>query len=196
MKQIYSIPRGGQRTIQISIDGFRVLAERSGKYAPGKEPTFTYDKDNKLLSATAYVKKQSKDGTWHEVSACAYFDEYSVGTPFWKKMPHNQLAKCAESLALRKAFPAELAGLYSNEEMDQAGVTIEMIEPISEENYVSTFGEDKENMRKFIHLVCSLRNWSVERTIAEFEKDKDVTLDKFDKWKAKEKEKAATLVAA
>jgi len=119
-KQIYSVPRGGQRTIQTSVDGFRLIADRSGRYAPGKEPTFTYDKHGNLESATAYVMKQTKDGTWHQVSANACYSEYNAGSPLWKKMPKAMLSKCAECLALRKSFPAEMSGLYGEEEMDQA----------------------------------------------------------------------------
>lgn len=121
-RQIYSIPRGGQRVIQTSVDGFRVIADRTGKYAPGREPTFTHDKDGNLISATAYVKKQTKDGTWHEVAASARLDEYDGKNNFWKTKPYVMLQKCAECLALRKAFPAEMSGIYGKEEMDQADV--------------------------------------------------------------------------
>lgn len=127
-RQIYSVPRGGQRTIQTSVDGFRLIADRSGKYAPGREPTFEYDKNGNLVSATSYVMKQTKDGTWHEVSANAHFSEYNAGSPLWKKMPRAMLSKCSECLALRKAFPSEMSGIYGKEEMDQAD--IEDVKPL------------------------------------------------------------------
>lgn len=138
MKQIYAVKRWSSAdkrevmSVQTSIDGFRLIAERTGKYSPGREPTYVYGEGNKVISSTAYVKKQTADGTWHEVAAVAYFEEYvqrnKEGKPskFWEQMPHVMLAKCAESLALRKAFPADLSGIYTSDEMSQS-------EPIQEE---------------------------------------------------------------
>lgn len=133
-KQIHAIKRWSSQegrdvmSIQTGIDGFRLIADRTNKYAPGKKPDFV-ERDDKLYSATAYVMKFAGD-QWHEVSAEAFWDEYvqtkkdKDGTPIptamWKKMPHTMLAKCAEALALRKAFPAELSGLYTFDEMAQA----------------------------------------------------------------------------
>lgn len=137
MRQIYPVMRnvkisrnpdkwGKVMIIQTGIDGFRLIAERTQKYTPGREPTFVYDAHKKMLSATSYVKKLTSDGQWHEVAATAYFEEYvqkdKDGNPsdFWRRMPHLMLAKCAESLALRRAFPAELSGIYTSDEMSQA----------------------------------------------------------------------------
>ena len=65
------------------------------------------------------------DKTWHDISAIAFWDEYAQltkegkPTAFWKNKSHIMLAKCAEALALRRAFPIELSGLYTKEEMQQ-----------------------------------------------------------------------------
>jgi len=126
MKQIYAVKRKDQMTIQTSIDGYRLIAERTGKYSPGRESTYQYDNEGKVLCATSYVKKQTVDGTWHEVAASAYLSEYrpTYANQFWDTKPHVMLAKCAEALALRKAFPNELSGLYSEEEMHQVSNNI------------------------------------------------------------------------
>lgn len=111
-------------SIQTGIDGFRAAADRTGMYAPGKAPEIT-ERNGKIFAATAYVMKKVGD-RWFEVSAVAYWNEYvqtdSKGNPvrMWEKMPRNQLSKCAEALALRKAFPAELSGIYTEDEMSQA----------------------------------------------------------------------------
>ena len=134
IKQIHAVPRWDNTLkrnvmiIQTGIDGYRLIAERTRAYAPGQKPTFTLAADGSIIAATAYVKKLTADNTWHVVEAEAYWDEYvqcnKEGRPtaMWVKMPHNQLAKCAEALALRKAFPAELSGIYTREEMEQAEV--------------------------------------------------------------------------
>lgn len=132
LKQIYPVKRWNSKlgreemTCQTSIDGYRLVAEKTGRYCPGREATYSYDKEGRLISATAYVKKQTMDGTWHEISATAFYSEYvqtnKDGSPaqFWKKMPHVMLSKCAEALALRKGWPAQLGTLYTAEEMGQA----------------------------------------------------------------------------
>ena len=127
MRQVYPMLRDGRLTTQTSIDGFRLVAERTGKYAPGKESVYTYDENKRLQSVTVYVRKMTDDGTWHEVSATAHYSEYVAlkkgGEPnhFWATKSHIMLSKCAEALALRKAFPAELSGVYTDDEMEQAG---------------------------------------------------------------------------
>lgn len=113
-KQVYYTPQG----VIVSIDGLRAIADRTGAYAPGGTK-FEYD-DNKNLVAAHVTVKKLVAGTWHEVEASAYYEEYRGGSPIWKKMPRVMLEKCSESRALRKAFPADLSGLYSPEEMDQA----------------------------------------------------------------------------
>lgn len=122
IKQIYAVKRGGVMTIQTSIDGLRLIADRTKSYSPGREPSFTYTKENSLVSATAYIKKRTSDGVWHEISSTAFFNEYkpSYKNNFWSDKPHIMLAKCAEAMALRRAFPAEMTGLYSDDEMHQA----------------------------------------------------------------------------
>ena len=140
MRQIYAVMRYDSKegkkamTIQTGIDGYRLIAERTGKYSPGRDATYVYDDQGRPFCATAYIKKQTCDGTWHEVSSSAYLSEYmqtdKYGKPssFWSKMPHTMLAKCAEALSLRKAFPAELSGIYTSEEMAQADVAQEEVQ--------------------------------------------------------------------
>lgn len=125
LKQIYFIKFGNQMSIITGIDGYRIIADRTGKYMPGRESSFTYDKEGKLFSATAYLKKLGPDNQWHEISSTAIRSEYDSGKNQWAKGPHYMLAKCAESLALRRAFPAEMAGTNTEEEMEKAIIDVE-----------------------------------------------------------------------
>jgi phage recombination protein Bet len=128
-RQIYCIHRwskGGKRmTIQTSIDGFRVIAERSGTYGGQSEPTFTYDKEGNVESCKISVFRFHNDIRFEASVGVAYLTEYcqfdKEGKPMglWAK-PHIMLGKVAEALALRKAYPQDLSGIYTSEEMQQA----------------------------------------------------------------------------
>lgn len=182
MRQIHAVKRWDSTlkresmTIQTGIDGYRLIAERTGCYSPGREPSYTYDPNGNLESATVYVKKMTKDGTWHEVAATAFFDEYcqrnreNKPIGMWQKMARNQLAKCAETLCLRKAFPAELSGIYTREEMEQAEVaTVEPVqaaEPITEDearNLQDLLAQCDEtyvqNVQNYYQKECGINEW-------------------------------------
>lgn len=125
-RQIYMIGRGGRYTIQASIDGLRIVAQRSGNYG-GQTPVEWCGDDGKWVDVwlaktppvAARVGVYYKD-TPNATYAVAKFESYNANSPIWKKMPDLMVAKCAEALALRKAFPQDLSGIYAGEEMEQA----------------------------------------------------------------------------
>lgn len=133
-KQIYAIVREGERggrtvTFQTAIDGFRVIAERTGRYE-GQSGPFWADANGRWHRAWLWDEAPAaarvgvhKRGFREVLWGVARFASYAQtgGAGLWLKMPDNQLAKCAEALALRKAFPEDLGGIYVDVEMDQAG---------------------------------------------------------------------------
>lgn len=113
-------------TIQTSIDGFRVIAERSGDYGGQDEPIFN-EQDGKLISCKITVYRFRGDVRYPAAVGVAYWSEYcQESSPMWKKMPHTMLAKVAEALALRKAYPQDLSALYTGDEMAQTEVAEEL----------------------------------------------------------------------
>lgn len=133
-RQIYGIFRKNGRTgqeemtIQVGVDGLRSIAERTGHYAGGpaymfcgqeKVWTDVWTDTTKPVAARATVLK-AIGGAVIETTAIALWSEYGASQNVWRDKPAHMLGKCAEALALRKAFPLNLSGLYTDDEMARA----------------------------------------------------------------------------
>lgn len=149
-RQIYMIGRwdgksGREKfTIQSSIDGLRIIAQRSGEYAGQTAPMWC-DLDGVWVDA--WLKPTppaaAKIGVYRvgfaePLYAVARLESYmprtKEGKPsgMWGTMPDVMLAKVAEALALRKAFPNDLSGIYSAEEMEQADAKVPAVAAAAE----------------------------------------------------------------
>lgn len=134
-RQIYMIGRNSKGTvkytIQSSIDGLRIIAQRSGEYAGQTQPMWCGAdgvwKDVWLESIPPVAAKVGvyRKGFNEALIAVARLESYAPKyngqlSGLWATMPDVMLAKVAEALALRKAFPNDLSGIYASEEMEQA----------------------------------------------------------------------------
>ena len=176
-------------TFQTGIDGFRLLAERSGLYRGQDGPYWCgddgvwFDVWTKPVAPTAAKVGVFRKDFDRPIYAVAHYSEYvqtkKGGEPnqMWAKMACNQLAKCAEALAIRKCFPEDLAGLYTPDEMKQADLppmqreTAQIIEahvaPVKErpwtskKNMIAMFDEIAGRMADRADFLAILSMWNV-----------------------------------
>lgn len=187
-RQIYMIERwtkdGPRQTIQTGIDGFRLIARRA---TDARNGTFGY-------LPTEWC---GRDGLWRDVwldntppaaakvtvvrdgahfPAVALFTEYAQTnkqgqpTQMWATKGALMLAKCAEALALRKAFPQDLSGLYTGDEMAQADNTrpaqMEQVSGPPMSRPASAAEPMNEDQRKKLHALVNELGLTRDQKIA------------------------------
>jgi phage recombination protein Bet len=131
----------------VGIDGFRNRGEASGDYRGTTEPEWCGEDGvwKTMWNTKAWGNPVAarfgifRAGFDAPVWGVTNFDEFCPmveiwegwgdnarrtgrfePTPMWKKMPSNQLMKCAEAAAWRRAFPRKMSGMYAPEEMERA----------------------------------------------------------------------------
>lgn len=123
-KQIYAVQIGGKWSIIVGIDGMRVVAQRTGEYLGQTPIQWTADGTNwvdvwlskeKPLAARVGVRRK---GFAEPLMSVVTWAEFGKTTGQWAKMPAHMIGIRCESHALRRAFPNDLSGLYTIEDID------------------------------------------------------------------------------
>jgi phage recombination protein Bet len=166
-RQIYAISRGGKMSIQVSIDGFRTIAARSNLYGGSMTEWCGEDgvwRDVWLSTKSPAAAKTTvwRKGSPQPFTGVARFAAYQQGNSMWSKMPDVMIGKVSESLALRKAFPAELSGLYSSEEMEQADVPIPTKIDTPQPKAIAPYSEDIQTRQQALRECMEILEYDAD----------------------------------
>ena len=155
---------------QTSIDGLRLIAERTGKYEGQMGPlwcgtdgvwrdVWVPDDEWPVAARVGVLKAGCREPFWSvaKYSEYAQVDKDGRSMGMWRKMPANQLAKCAEALSLRKAFPQEMSGVYTADEL-----------PAPEVQSEKPWRTFKEMLERFAEKKLELDEKTYYATLAQF----------------------------
>jgi len=122
-KEIWAIKAGGRLQLMTGINGYLAVANSHPQF---DGMTVEVDDDESPSKATCKVYRKDRK---YPAEGVALMKEYRKDTPIWRQMPRVMLTKVAKSIALREAFPQELNGTYTAEEMPAEygdGATVEV----------------------------------------------------------------------
>lgn len=145
-REIWAIKAGGRLQLMTGIQGFHAIANSNPEYdgmeiglvgPEGDYLSMTYPR-NDFIGAWAKVYRKDRKVP---VEGVAMLAEYDKKQSNWNTMKRVMINKCAESVALRKAFPQQLNGMYTAEEMPNQYAA--QAEPTNENIVVAEASEAK-----------------------------------------------------
>lgn len=137
-KEVHLVGYGGNYSVIVGINGLRGKASDTGLHAGTDDPLFDLQPDGQYRTLATLTKAnmmpetctvtvyKMMQGQRVPFTATASFKEFTTGKNKWATMPYQMIMKVAESHALRKAFPRQVAGLYLDEEMQQSATVVEV----------------------------------------------------------------------
>lgn len=152
-KQIYAAQMGGKWTVLIGIDGMRLVAQRTGQY-DGQDPIewlateggqWTTVPPKSPFAARVRIYRKGVGRPLEQTVTFAEFGSNAKGN--WEKRPSHMLGIRAESHGFRRAFPMELAGLYTAEDFENDAVdtsdapSVDADAPQYSEDWLAAFAE-------------------------------------------------------
>lgn len=169
-----SQPSGKKWSTQTGIDGYRHIAERTGEFLGSVGPWWC-GPDGQWVDVWLSEEPPAaakfgvlRAGHPEPFTAVAPYREFAVlkdvwennrktgrqePNAMWKKMPAHMLAKCAEALAIRRAFPRQTAGIYTTDEMGAR------MEQVAEEQRAQLAAEREASRAAYVR-----RPWDKEAT--------------------------------
>jgi phage recombination protein Bet len=146
-RHIYWMKVRDKPTIILSIEAYRLIAQRTGAYAGCETSDLTMGSDGKPICCTVTVKRFVQ-GQICEFKATAFYrEQYRERVPIWNEMPTTMLEKCAEAKALRRAFPEELSEFYTDDEMQEPI----RIDPVEGRPAASAFDSSNPKQLAWLH---------------------------------------------
>lgn len=182
--------------IMAGIYEYRTTATRTGLYLGHSEPEYGPDADFLGVTAPSFCKiviyrwnDTAKMRAEYPVKVkfaecCGTAKDRKTGDPYvngrWTKAPEQMLTKCTEAAGLREAFPDELGGTQTADEMVDQGAPEEAPQVLKANPRGDTSGVDFEARDRWVDDIKRIiESDNEEATIGQLMRDANDELSRF-----------------
>lgn len=177
-KEIWFLKIQGRACIMTGNAGYWAIANSHDKF-DGFDEGLDYDKDGKLLSAWCTIFRKDRG---HATKGIALLAECRKNTPIWSERCSMMLLKCAENIALKKAFPNKLNALETYENLSTE-YDINHIKNITGINAPAQIAEETKKEEIVIYNIPAVtkeQSLFLQKRGVEYDGDRDLWISKED----------------